>query len=261
MTLANESPVYIIATKASDDVDMQKAIAQARKTFGYFWREMTWESRRIVKGLDASMVKVGFSDPGDERVEYMWLVDVDFDGATVFGTLTNEPNFLTSVTAGEMVEVPKDQIADWAYSREGHLYGGFTIDVIRQRMDEGELRSHDNAWGFGFGNPGNVALIPSSKAQNSTTKPDGAIDHPMGGHMADALDGQLSGDSSIDVNEIRNGHGLSLLHQMVAAGSGSVVEVLLKHGADTQDLTPSGLNAAQLAQSLGWTHLVRLLQR
>lgn len=46
-----------------NDPEMQKAIDEARATFRYFWREMSWEYRRIVPALDMSAVKVPFQDP------------------------------------------------------------------------------------------------------------------------------------------------------------------------------------------------------
>ncbi len=34
-----------------DDPEMARASQDARKTFGYFWREIAWERRRIIPGL------------------------------------------------------------------------------------------------------------------------------------------------------------------------------------------------------------------
>ena len=48
------------------DPGMQRAFASARETFRWFWQELAWEKRRIVKGLDfgdPSRVKV-FREPG-----------------------------------------------------------------------------------------------------------------------------------------------------------------------------------------------------
>src|SRR5262249_56061414 len=84
----------------NSDPEMQRAYANARATFRYFWREVAWERRRIVPALDLACVKAPFSD--GERgtrtedtpdVEHMWLSEVDFDGQFVSGVLLNAPNW------------------------------------------------------------------------------------------------------------------------------------------------------------------------
>src|SRR5215475_5658454 len=42
--------------------EMQRAYESARATFRYFWREVAWERRRIIPGLDLACVKAPFSD-------------------------------------------------------------------------------------------------------------------------------------------------------------------------------------------------------
>ncbi|HPR63340.1 MAG TPA: DUF2314 domain-containing protein [Thermoanaerobaculia bacterium] len=42
------------------DPEMVKANQRARETFKYFWRELSWEKRRIVPGLDMALVKIAF---------------------------------------------------------------------------------------------------------------------------------------------------------------------------------------------------------
>lgn len=261
MTLMDETPPTFTAPNSPQ---LDRAAASARKTFGYFWREMTWERNRIIPGVGAAAVKLSFATDGSDDVpgsEAMWIGEVNFDGAMVTGSLLNTPQWVTSHSEGDQISRPLDEISDWLYSRDGLAYGGFTVDVLRADMAEPARDAHDEAWGMQFGATGTVDIIPPSNAQTSTTAPNAAIDHPMAAHMAAALSERLASDNSIDVNEIRNDDGLTLLHQMSLAGSASTVDVLLANGADAQDVTPGGLNAAQLAQSLGWTHLVRLLQR
>ena len=92
----SESPVY---ASPGDDSEMEQAAARARQTFRFFWREMAWERRRIIPGLELAAVKGSFADPPEVRaqnpegleVEHMWLIDVDFDGRRIRGTLINSP--------------------------------------------------------------------------------------------------------------------------------------------------------------------------
>ena len=65
----------------SQDPALDAAAERARATFGYLWREVTWEERRIVPALGSAAVKAAFAD-GDV-VEHLWLVDLGFDGRTV----------------------------------------------------------------------------------------------------------------------------------------------------------------------------------
>lgn len=242
---------------AGDD-ELDAAAARALKTFGYFWREMTWEKHRVQKGVDLALVKALLTDGPDH--EFLWVSDVNFDGESLTGSLDSDPLTITSMQAGRTVEFSLADVYDWMYVREGNVFGGHTLDVLRGRMNDQERADHDATWGYEFSKPGIVNVIPSSNAQRSTTKPDAAIDHPMAGHLAKALTEKLANDDGVDVNQLQNADGVSLLHQMVLAGSASTVKVLLDNGADAQQLGPNGMNAAQLAQMLGWTHLVRLVQ-
>src|SRR5262249_19441391 len=73
-----------------DDAEMLRAYASARETFRFFWREVAWEKRRIVKALDFANVKAAFADD-DGEIEHMWLSQVEFDGQYVSGVLLNTP--------------------------------------------------------------------------------------------------------------------------------------------------------------------------
>lgn len=80
------------------DPKMFEAYKKAQETFKYFWREQSWEYRRIIPGLNVSCVKVALfpEHPQSEypMVEQMWINDIAFDGAYVKGYLINEPNKL-----------------------------------------------------------------------------------------------------------------------------------------------------------------------
>jgi uncharacterized protein YegJ (DUF2314 family) len=76
------------------DPKMLEAYKKAQETFKYFWREQSWEYRRIIPGLNVSCVKVAFSqeDPNSENpiVEQMWINEIDFDGDNVKGYLRTQ---------------------------------------------------------------------------------------------------------------------------------------------------------------------------
>src|SRR5262245_8150109 len=115
------SPVYYFK---GDDPQMAQAIARAVGTFKYLWRELTWEYRRIVPGLEMSAIKAAFKDPdeGRDAVEHMWLSELEFDGDVINARLINAPNNLTSVKEGDSISLRVDQIEDWMYVIRGRVY-------------------------------------------------------------------------------------------------------------------------------------------
>ena len=148
--LGEQMPIYF----ASNEEDyMQRAFEQARESFRYFWRELYWERHRVVPGLDFAMVKICFLDAlnGEEVGEHMWINDVDFDGETISGTLVNEPDAVKNVKNGDRVNAKIDEMSDWMFAVGGRAYGGFSVQAMRSRMQKGELKEHDKAWGLDFG--------------------------------------------------------------------------------------------------------------
>ncbi len=267
-----------------DDPEMNRAFERARSTFRYFWRELSWEYRRIVSGLNVASVKVAFwdgdsptpppaPDDGSLSVEHMWLGDVAFDGRTVYGTLLNQPSWLKSVQSGDGVEVPFERVEDWMYARNGRVYGGYTVNLMRSRMGEGERRAHDEAWGLDFGDPETIELVPDwnakpkkgfisrmlggGKKADAAPPADPDAEHPMSENMADKLAETIASHPSILTDP--DSHGLTMLHQLALAGSEAGVRVLVAKGADRDAQTPDGRTARDLAEAMGWPRVVAIL--
>ena len=246
------SPVFFAP---ADDPKLARAMERARDTFKYFWRELTWEYRRIVPGLDVAAIKVAFNDPGGavDDVEHMWLSQVHFDGALISATLLNDPNWLRSVKRGDRVSLKLEELEDWMYAVGGKVCGGFTVDVLRAGMSDAERRSHDSAWGLDFGSPTEERLVPEWRPP-AKTDPD--AEHPMSenmaGKLADAVAQNPQGFFQPDED------GLTMLHSLALGGSEAGVRVLLHAGADPQAKTKAGFTAKQLAQRMGWSRVVAL---
>lgn len=265
---------------------MEQAAAKARQTFRYFWREMAWEQRRIVPGHDLAAVKGSFSDPPEVRaqnpggleVEHMWLLEIDFDGRELQGTLINSPHSLQSVSEGDRVTMAGKQIFDWMYVIGGDVYGGFTVDVLRGRMGSAERKQHDEAWGFNFGDVGVVNLVPPefigeppakkkgffSRLIGSASPPQdytavAAAEHPMSANMRSSLEQTLTENPGLLTEA--DDHGYTFLHQLSLAGSLDGVDVCLKHGADPNQAAPNGMTPYKLAKSLGWERVMKRLQQ
>lgn len=279
----SESPVF---HSPDNDLEMEEAAAKARRTFRYFWREMAWERRRIVPGLDLAAVKGTFSDPpkpGDPtspglEVEHMWLLDVDFDGRRLEGTLINSPNSLTSLQEGDRVTISGKQICDWMYVTDGDVYGGFTVDVLRSRMSKRERARHDQAWGFDFGTVGVVNLVPPDFLGEPTSKGKGFLsrwvsssqepqdhakvaetEHPMSVNMRDGLDQTFTKNPTL-VHDTDD-RGYTFLHQLSLAGSWDGVDVCLKHGANPKQAAPNGMTPFALAKCLNWKRVMERLRQ
>lgn len=259
------------------DPKMIEAYKKAQETFKYFWREQSWEYRRIIPGLNVSCVKVAFSqeDPTSENpiVEQMWINEIDFDGDNVKGYLINEPNELTNIEVGDFVEVPLHEISDWLFaitpnvkkpkglsklfsSSEEPLpkvYGGFTIQKMRSDMSPAERKDHDNAWQLDFGDYNDIEVVHEQKE-----KPENFIEHPMSKNMKEKFVEFLQNypDELTNLDD----NGLSLIHRETIAGNLSSIEVILSSGGDKNLKTTKGKTALDFAKQLNWEHLIPVLE-
>lgn len=258
------------------DPKMIEAYDKARKTFKYFWRELSWEHRRIIPALNLACVKASFSekDPetGKDITEHMWMNDINFDGDNISGYLINEPNDLTSIKGGDHFEIPLNEISDWLFAitptkpkAKGLLklfssseevipkaYGGFTIQKMRADMSEAERYDHDEAWQLDFGDIDAIEVVYEQKEN-----PENLIEHPMSRNMKDNFVKFLNEYPDELTNQ--DDKGLSLLHKETIAGNLSSVEVLLKAGADKNLQAHNGKTALDYAKQLNWEHLIPAL--
>jgi uncharacterized protein YegJ (DUF2314 family) len=269
MSESQSSPVFMFD---NDDPEMQQAYQKARQTFGYFWREVSWERRRIVPALDLATVKAPFSDSkrvkrekDTPEVEHMWISDVDFDGKNVDGVLLNAPNWLKTVKEGDSVQIPLREISDWMYVIQGEVFGAFTVNLLRSRMGQRERQEHDNAWGLNFGDPKKPRLFPEPNQgggilKNWFGKQQAEVqEHPMSESMAASLKDQLAKDPTLLTS--KDDLGWTLLHQEALAGNTATVKVLLEAGADPKAPTDDGMTPLQLANSLHWDKVAALLSQ
>ena len=242
----------------NSDLEMQRAYEQARATFRYFWRELAWERRRIVPALDLAYIKAPFSDgeqgvpvSGKVEVEQMWIDEIDFDGEIVSGVLLNTPNWLKTIKAGDSVQVPLGHISDWMYAIHGEVYGAYTVNLMRSRMNPRERKEHDRAWGLKFGAPNIIRVVPSAQMPEMR-------EHPMSETMALPLKNQLAQNPAM--RDAKDDQGWTLLHSQALAGSAATVRVLLESGADPNAVTNRGWTSLRLAESLGWGQVSALLK-
>ncbi|MEI8384114.1 MAG: hypothetical protein WCJ09_28645 [Planctomycetota bacterium] len=84
-----------------------------------------------------------------------------------------------------------------------------------------------------------------------------SCEHPMALNMRDYLKQHLkeNPNGATEGDE----RGWTLLHSMTVAGSETAVSILLKLGADPNAETTDGVTPRQLAKTLGWKKVARLL--
>lgn len=230
---------------------MIEAFKKAQETFKYFWRELSWEYRRIIPALDVACVKLAFTQEidNDTVVEHMWINEINFDGDKIKGILVNDPDELTNVSNGDYVEIPVNQISDWLFATQDKTYGGFTIHAMRSEMSETEREEHDEAWGLNFGDYNDILVVYEQKE-----KPENVIEHPMSKNMQESLQEfiktnpeELTGKDEL---------GYTFLHREAIAGNATTVKVLIDSGADVNAKTHNNKTALDFAQQLKWEHLI-----
>lgn len=253
------------------DPKMDEAIKNARETFKYFWREMSWEERRIVKAHNLNAVKVAFETDSEDApdMEHMWINQLAFDGVNIAGVLLNQPQWVSDLNSGDDVIVPFEMVTDWMYAVNGKVYGAYTVNAMRADMEESERDAHDSAWGLDFGPPEEIELFYKDKPERSlknlfkkaSVKSDEemmALEHPMSINMEPTYREQLS--QSNDIIEYRDPMGSSLLHKDALAGNMLIVRALLDNGADKEIKNANGHTALDLAMKMKWPNIISLLQ-
>lgn len=62
----SQQPMFMASR---EDPAMNRAFQLAKQTFRFYWRELSWERRRMIPGLEMDLVKLGFQDPPRLRVK------------------------------------------------------------------------------------------------------------------------------------------------------------------------------------------------
>lgn len=266
MSDSSRPPVFFFDNR---DPEMQRAYESARANFRYFWRELSWEYRRIIPALDLACVKAPFWD-GDRsigpteasEVEHMWFSEVEFDGDDVSGVLINSPNELQTIKEGDAVRIPLAQISDWMYAISGEVFGAYTVNLMRSRMHPAERKQHDDAWGQNFGNPLTIRVAPEKKGGGLLKSWFGkkAVDtgeHPMCENMVESFHEQLAKDPTFATS--KDDGGWTLIQREALAGNAPIVKALLAAGADPKARTPQGKTPLELARRMGWENVAAVL--
>jgi uncharacterized protein YegJ (DUF2314 family) len=247
----------------SKDLEIDKASINARKSFKIFWRELSWEMRRIIPAHRLCAVKRAFptkkNKKGDVFVEHMWVGDITFDGRIISGELLNQPDEIEDINQGDLVRFHYEEISDWMYSIGEKVYGAFTVNVIRTRMTEEELKENDNAWGINFGDPSNIHIEEMlSFDEFLITQSSELPEHPMSKNMVVNSEAGIR-EMGTRIND-PSVFGMTMLQFESLAGNLAQVKLLLKYGADKRIKNVHGQTAQDLAEMFNWSEILAVLK-
>lgn len=124
----------IYNVKASD-AEMNEAIEKAKQTLHDF------NAALLNPEIEVKSLKVKFQNQTD--AEHLWLSNIVFKDGKYTGILDNEPEYFTEYKIGDTIDVDDKNISDWMYIKNGKLFGGYTIKVLRNRMSESEREQFD----------------------------------------------------------------------------------------------------------------------
>jgi uncharacterized protein YegJ (DUF2314 family) len=247
----------------SNDSAMENVAKEARSNFKFFWREMTWEFRRIVPAMEIACVKVRFTE--GETTEYLWANVLNFDGNNLSIEILNSPNNLKEINANDEVTIPLEQLYDWLYGLSGEVFGGYTINLMRSRMSMQERKSHDGAWGLNFGDPKVVEVVPKEwllagkkgVLKKAEYQEPNDVEHPMALNM---VQGFKEGKFGEEVMSYVDDYGKTTLHDMALGGAAQMVEYLLSKGMDKNITDKNGNTPLSLSNKIGWENVSRILE-
>ena len=108
-----------------DDAKMNAAIAQARETLPIFWARVDAQDPAVSDVL----VKVGLPNTHDS-LEHIWMTVEGHSALAVRGRLANYPTDMPKLHYRDEISVETSKISDWAYTKAGKQYGGFTLRAM-----------------------------------------------------------------------------------------------------------------------------------
>ena len=154
---SHDEPLFMAIPQA--DVAFQTAYRRAATTLPQF---IKFIEQNQCLGDSFCSAKLRFRDPdesdrlGEDRYLFLWLSDVRYHARErVFSGTFFEvpPAFEKWHQVGQRLAFEPEDIFDWMVLDHGHLHGGFTLRVARQKLPEAERASYDRYVGVSVYEP------------------------------------------------------------------------------------------------------------
>jgi uncharacterized protein YegJ (DUF2314 family) len=134
----HDEPLVIAISK--DDPDMKAATQEAQKSLDVFLN--LYGEYKDHDGVFFA-IKVPLKD-GNETAHF-WFTFKRIQGDHFSGEHFELP---VALSCYKTVSVKRENIEDWMINDHGHLYGGYTIRVARNRLSANELEKFDEYVGI-----------------------------------------------------------------------------------------------------------------
>jgi uncharacterized protein YegJ (DUF2314 family) len=137
-----DDPRPEVARIAVDDPPTAAAIVQARRTVGEFQRAFR------ARAADEREFRVKFLAAEGKVVEQFWIDVESADADSFTGIVINHPGSIVGVKYGSRITVPAREISDWMYVERGVLRGGYSVRLMRDRLQPEERPAFERELGF-----------------------------------------------------------------------------------------------------------------
>ena len=112
-------------------------------------------------GIMNASLKMAFPHDGPGGAEHIWIKDLQFIGDKLHGKVANDPINVKNLQYGDEVTVVPERVSDWRYSKDGLIYGGWTIyDALLPSLTANQLAELEKALGGKFSER---ALLPPTE--------------------------------------------------------------------------------------------------
>ena len=143
-------PLFVAVSQDHDQ--MLQAVAKARQTLPQFLSAI--RSARFSEATNSVKIKIRDDDSSEkldeDRFTYLWLWNVQQDAATtLLATVCELPkDGINELKIGSTLRFDHQDVHDWMIVKGSQAWGGFTLRVLRDRMDAQERLQHDEYTGI-----------------------------------------------------------------------------------------------------------------
>lgn len=126
----------------SEDQEMNAAIERAQSTLDEFLKI----NANPPSGASGFKIKVRIED--SHGTEHMWVTPFKKTEKGFSGVLADDPEYVTSVKNGQVLNFTRRDVTDWGYVQDGKQKGSFTVCVLFKHMPASEVEQYRRDYGF-----------------------------------------------------------------------------------------------------------------